>query len=107
MDEEMKDNITHMTNKEAADILKNYICQLNIARGNTKTTQLIMYNIALKKAIFVLENTPDETKKNNDDTCSGCIREYSTHIVDHMRYCLYCTRSDPEGGTSDNYDGEF
>ena len=46
----------------------------------------------------------DEEIKN---VCEGCKHDRSTDIVTHMRYCLYCTRSDPKGGTSDNYDGEF
>lgn len=58
--DEMVDKIINMTNKEAADILRASMVWLSIARGNGKTARLIQYNVAMNKAIQILENTPDE-----------------------------------------------
>lgn len=38
------------------------------------------------------------------DICSGCKREFSTDIREHLGYCTYCTRNDSEGGTKDFYE---
>lgn len=50
------DDILNMTNKEAAEILKNNLNTCRIyARGNGKTRKLLAYEIAMLKAIKVLE----------------------------------------------------
>lgn len=57
---EMAENIANMSNKDAADILRCNLVHLNIARGNGKSIQTLIYNIALQKAIYALENMPGE-----------------------------------------------
>lgn len=52
---EMAENIANMSNKDAADILKCTLLHMNIARGNGKSIQTLMYNAALQKAIQALE----------------------------------------------------
>ena len=60
---EMAENIANMSNKDAADILRCNLIHMNIARGNGKSIQTLMYNTALQKAIQVLENMPDKEKE--------------------------------------------
>lgn len=57
---EMVKNIANMSNKDAADILKCTLVHMNIARGNGKSIQTVMYNTALQKAIYALEHMPEE-----------------------------------------------
>ena len=60
---EMYKEIANMSNKDAADILRCNLIHMNIARGNGKSLQTLMYNTALQKAIQALENTPDKEKE--------------------------------------------
>lgn len=51
-----------MTNKEAADVLRNHIKRLieTTPRGDAKSSVRTELKLALIQAILVLENTPDE-----------------------------------------------
>ena len=52
--------IATMTNKEAAEVIKNMMCHAVIGRGSGKTLLMLKYNTALHKAIQCLEKYPDE-----------------------------------------------
>ena len=49
-----------MSNKDAANILRDLLSGIRIPRGYGKTTRILMNYIAISKAIKVLENTPDD-----------------------------------------------
>lgn len=66
MDEEYK-RILNMTNKEAADILKKTLFTKNVARANSKSRLECTIHVALMKAIMLLETTPDEKEKQNEN----------------------------------------
>lgn len=51
-----------MTNKEAANILRNMVNGWLYPRGNDKTTIILYRLAAMMKAIELLEDTPDERR---------------------------------------------
>ena len=61
--EEQYIRIVNMTNKEAADILKNLVIHSNIARANGKAKRACAIHVALMKAIVLLDTIPDEKEK--------------------------------------------
>lgn len=54
--------LTLMSNKEAAEVIKNLLKTINIGRANGKSRAQLMANMALCKAIKALETAPDEDK---------------------------------------------
>lgn len=67
MYEEIADNIASMSNKDAADILKTTRLWMNVSRGNGKSIQSLIYNVAMNKAIHALEHMPDEIEKKDGE----------------------------------------
>lgn len=59
------DKILHMTNKEAAAIIRNTLETRAVGRANGKTMMVAARNCALIKAVEVLEKTPDEKEKED------------------------------------------
>jgi len=57
--DDVYEKILNMTNKEAAAVIKNVICNQVVARANGKTILVATINQALFKAIVALENMPD------------------------------------------------
>ena len=57
------DDIENMTNKQAAEFLRQHLKFMSIARGNGKTMHVSMYVNAICKAIIALENTPDKEEQ--------------------------------------------
>lgn len=53
------EKIANMTNKEAAEVIKSMLINVQVGRGNGKTLGMLKYNTALQKAVAVLGNTPD------------------------------------------------
>lgn len=60
----MHNKILNMTNKEAAEVIKNMMSTMHIGRSSGKTMINAALNTALIKAITVLENTPDKEETN-------------------------------------------
>lgn len=58
--DEQYNRIVNMTNKEAADILKDLVTHNIIARANGKSMLECKIHVALMKAIRLLDTTPDE-----------------------------------------------
>ena len=54
------DELKPMTNKEAAEILKNLCRNVRFGRGNARSMVAIKCTQAIIKAIRLLETTPDE-----------------------------------------------
>lgn len=52
--------IANMTNKEAANVIKNMRINTTVGRANGKTMMVAAVNVALIKAIAALESMPDE-----------------------------------------------
>lgn len=58
----MEENIKLMTNKECADYLDGMLksaLSFGIGRGNGKSTAVVRYVEAMTRAIYVLNNTPE------------------------------------------------
>ena len=68
--------IATMTNKEAAEVIKNMMCHAVIGRGNSKTLLMLKYNTALHKAIQCLEKYPDEEAATEELD----FREFMEHL---------------------------
>lgn len=59
MNQEYEDALIHMSNKEAAEIIKQMRINITPSRGSGKTAYQMCVNIALNKAILLLNETPD------------------------------------------------
>lgn len=59
MNQEYEDALIHMSNKEAAEIIKQMRINITPSRGSGKTAYQMCVNIALNKAILLLIETPD------------------------------------------------
>ena len=57
---DLTDFLTHMSDQQAADILKDHLESLQFPRGSTKFLNTVVYITAMNKAIQALENTPDK-----------------------------------------------
>lgn len=66
MEDKLNEKLSNMTNYDVARILKSYLRDMKIPRGSTKSMQLLFLIAAMNKAIFVLENTPNEEECNKD-----------------------------------------
>ena len=65
MDEkQILEAIASMTNREAADILRQFAIRIAPGRCNGKYTQTLAYRVALTRAIWALEAMSDKEESN-------------------------------------------